>query len=173
MNKQLNIQRRRDRNCFVGCLVVLGERGRKWINISFRYVDFEMLEKIFNWKFLADKWNSQKGAQVKRKPELNGLKRLAWKPPPLQETWLTSENDPIKQIEKQSAKAGACGSPLPGWGKWNNREASQRSPEVAYLSLLSLSINCGTRLSHLIMSFFEGNRCYLFLHPLCLAHGWV
>ena len=34
------------------CLVVLG--GRKLISISFRYVAFEILEKIFNWKFLAD-----------------------------------------------------------------------------------------------------------------------
>lgn len=37
------------------CLVVLG--GRKLISISFTYVVFEILEKIFNWKFLVDNWN--------------------------------------------------------------------------------------------------------------------
>lgn len=47
------------------CLVVWGETGRKWINISVRYVASEMLDEIFNWKFLTDKRNSGDGAQVK------------------------------------------------------------------------------------------------------------
>ena len=50
-------------SCSTGCLVVLGEEEKRLSNISFRYVDFEMPEKIFKWKFLADNGNSGTGAR--------------------------------------------------------------------------------------------------------------
>ena len=57
------VQEGRALSCSTGCLVVLGGEEKRLSNISFRYVDFEMLEKIFKRKFLADNGNSGTGAR--------------------------------------------------------------------------------------------------------------
>lgn len=59
----VHAQEGRALSCSTSCLVVLGEEEKKVSNISFRYVDFEKLEKIFKWKFLADNGNSGTGAR--------------------------------------------------------------------------------------------------------------
>lgn len=59
----VRVQEGRALSCSTGCLVVLGGEEKRLSNISFRYVDFEMLEKIFKRKFLADNGNSGTGAR--------------------------------------------------------------------------------------------------------------